>query len=66
MHIFILSVHRIGCMCNKARGEGESGMRAKRHTRKRESGQKMHGRKRGDVAGGDNKKRDPAVSESPL
>lgn len=22
MHIFISSVHRIGCMCNKAKGRG--------------------------------------------
>ena len=24
MHIFILSVHRMDCMCNKARGEGNT------------------------------------------
>lgn len=58
MHIFTLSVHRIGCMCNKAKGRGT---RLVSETAYAQTGsrQKMHGRKRGDVAGGDNKKRDP-------
>lgn len=51
----------------QSEGEGESGMRAKRHTRKRGADRRCMSGSGGDVAGGDNKKKETqTVSGSPL